>query len=80
MKSRSQFPINNSRSRRKFNRKKYSNAKAWVIKAIAQEETHPSDQMWKKEPTAEFQFNERLRRIRFSAKARKSGPRAIINF
>ena len=78
MKIRPHFPIEIPRSRRKFNSKNYSNAKAWVIKAIAQEETHPSRQMWKKEPTAEFQFNERLRRIRFLRKHGTKDPELLL--
>ena len=78
MKSRTDCLINNSGSRRKFNSKNYSNAKAWVIKAIAQEETHPSHQMWKKELTAEYQFNERLRRIRFLRKHGRADPELLL--
>ena len=78
MKSKSHRLIYNSRSRRTFNRKKHSSPKAWVIKAIAQEETHSSDQMWKKEPTAEYQFNERLRRIRFLRKHGKTDPELLL--
>ena len=50
MKSKSQRLIYNSKSRRELSPKKHSSAKAWVIKAIAQEETRSSDQMWEKEP------------------------------
>ena len=78
MKSRIGCLINNSGSRRKFSPKNYSNAKAWVIKAIAQEETHPSHQMWKKEPKSEYQFNERLRRIRFLRKHRTTDPELLL--
>ena len=72
MKSKPKIPISISRSRRKFSRKKYSNAKAWVVKAIAEESKNPPDHMWKKEPPADYQFNERLRRIRFLRKHGKS--------
>ena len=78
MKIRPHFPIEIPRSRRKFNSKNYSNAKAWVIKSIAQEETYPSDQMWKKEPTAEYQFNERPRRIRFLRKHGTTDPELLL--
>ena len=78
MKSRLHCPINNSRSRRTSNRKKHSSPKAWVIKAIAQEETHSSDQMWKKEPSAEYQFNERLKQIRFLRKHGKTDLELLL--
>jgi hypothetical protein len=78
VKIRPHFPIEIPRSRRKFNSKHFSNAKAWVIKSIAQEETYPSDQMWKKEPTAEYQFNERLRRISFLRKHGTKDPELLL--
>ena len=78
MKIRPHFPIEIPRSRRKFSSKKYSNAKAWVIKAIAQEETEPAHQMWKKEPPADYQFNERLRRIRFLRKHGEADPELYL--
>ena len=78
MKSKSHRLIYNSRSRRTFNRKKHSSPKAWVIKAIGREETHSSDQMWKKEPTAEYQFNERLKRIRFLRKHGKTDSELLL--
>ena len=49
-------------------------AKPWVQKAIAEEEQKPNDQLWKNEPSAAHQSDERLRRIRFLRKYQKSGP------
>jgi hypothetical protein len=48
MKSRTDCLINNSGSRKKFSPKNYSNAKAWVIKAIDQEDTPLSSNVEKR--------------------------------
>jgi hypothetical protein len=53
---------------------KYRNVKSWVAKAITEEELKPNTQLWRKEPTQEFQYNERLRRIKFLRKHLKSDP------
>ena len=78
MKFKSRRPINNLRSRRTFNQNQCPTAKAWVIKAIAQEEKYPADQMWKKEPSAEYQFDERFRQIRFLRKHGKTDPELLL--
>jgi hypothetical protein len=46
-------PFNISRSRKTFNPNNYSNVKAWIVKAIAEESKKSPDQMWEKEPSAE---------------------------
>ena len=78
MKTKLRFPINISSSRKHFSSINPSNTKAWVIKAIAQEEKHSANQMWKKEPTAEQQFNERLRQIQFLRKHGKADPALLL--
>jgi hypothetical protein len=65
-------PFNIFRSRRAFNPKNYSNAKAWVVKAIAEESNNPPDRMWEGEPSAETISEEQLKRIRFLRKHGKS--------
>jgi hypothetical protein len=67
-----QFPFNISRSRKTFNPKNYSNAKTWVVKAIAEESNNPPDRMWKGEPSVETISDEQLKRIRFLRKHGKS--------
>lgn len=72
MKNNSCRPFNISRSRNHFNSNNSSHAKAWVIKAIAEESKKPADQMWNGEPSAETIFEEQLKRIRFLRKHGKS--------
>jgi hypothetical protein len=74
VKTKPRFPINNSRSRKHCNSKNSSNVKAWVGKAIAEESKNPSDQMWKKEPSAEIISDEQAKRIRFLRKHGKTDP------
>ena len=62
-----QFPLS-SLIRRRSNSNNYLNVKPWVRKAIAEQEPKPNDQLWRDEPSAEFQYNDRLRRIRFLRK------------
>ena len=47
---------------------KCPDVKPWVLTAIAEEEERLGKQLWEKEPSAEFQLNERLRRIRLLRK------------
>jgi hypothetical protein len=54
--------------------RKYPDFKPWVITAIAEEEKKPDTQLWRKEPSAEYQLDERLRRIKFFRKHSKYDP------
>jgi len=54
---------------------KSPDVKPWVIAAIAEEEKKPDTQLWKKEPSADFQYEERLRRIRLLRKYEKDYPK-----
>jgi hypothetical protein len=72
VKTKPQFPFKLSRSRRNFSPKNHSNAKAWVVKAIAEESNNPPDEMWKGEPSAEKISEEQLKRIRFLRKHGKT--------
>jgi len=47
-----------------------------VIAAINDESRYPPDPLWKKEPTAEFTHEERLRRIKFLRKHSNTDPKA----
>jgi hypothetical protein len=78
VKIRFNVPINSRKSRRTFAAKKYANAKPWVIKAIAQEEKRPSDQMWQDEPSAEAISEDQLSRIRFFRKHGKVDPELLL--
>jgi hypothetical protein len=51
--------------------------KAYVIKAIAQEELYPDKRMWQNEPTAEEAEQERFKRIRFLRKFKSQDSRVI---
>lgn len=51
--------------------RKYLDIKPWVITAIAEEEQKPDKQLWRKEPSADFQYVERWRRIRLLHKHAK---------
>jgi hypothetical protein len=61
--------------------KEYTDVKPWVSRAIAQEEKNPDTRLWKKERSAEFQYEERLRRVRFFRKHEdhESSARAIAD-
>jgi hypothetical protein len=78
VKTKPRLPFNIFRSRRKFNPKNHSNAKAWVVKAIAEESNNPPDQTWKGEPSAETISEEQLKRIRFLRKHGKSDSELIL--
>ena len=61
--------------RKNSNSDKYPDVKPWVIKAIAEEGQKPNSQLWKRlEPSAEYQLDERVRRIRFLRKYENNGP------
>jgi len=63
------------RYHRDRNRRKYSDLKRWVIPAIVGEERRPKKPLWENAPTAEWAFNERLRRIKWLRKYSKIYPR-----
>ena len=60
--------------RRRIDPTKYPDIKAWVIKAIAEEDRKPNILLWRDEPTKEDQNAERLRRIRFLRKYEADNP------
>jgi hypothetical protein len=62
------FPSDN------FSSDNYPEIRPWVIKAIAEEEQKSNDKIWKDEPSADFQYSERLRRIRFFRKHENENP------
>jgi hypothetical protein len=78
MNTKPHFPFNIPRSRKTFNPKNYSNAKAWVIKAITEESKNPPGKMWKGEPSAEIISVEQLKRIRFLRKHGKTDPELLL--
>jgi hypothetical protein len=51
--------------------------KPWVIAAINNESRYPSDQLWKKEPSAEYIHDEHLGRIKFLRKHSATNPAAL---
>src|SRR6266404_384147 len=62
--------------RKRFDSHKCLDVKPWVIAAINNESRYPSDQLWKKEPTAEYVHKERLGRIKFLRKHGVTNPQA----
>jgi hypothetical protein len=64
--------------RKRFNSHKCMDVKRWVIAAIKDEESYPPDRMWNKEPSAEYIYEERLRRIKFLRKPSNTHPDALI--
>jgi len=70
----SQYPNQSEHKSKDAQSGKCPNSKPWVIRAIAEEEKKLSDKLWECEPTAEFQYDERLRRIRFLRKLQKADP------
>jgi hypothetical protein len=64
--------------RRQFDPHKCQDVKPWVIAAINDESRYPPDRLWKKEPTAEFAYHERLKRIKFLRKYSKTDPKAAV--
>ena len=66
---------------RKIDPSKYPDVKAWIIKAIAEEDQRPKTQLWPDEPTEENQKLDRLRRIKFLLKHGEGKPtiRAIAH-
>lgn len=61
---------------RRFDSHKCLDVKRWVIAAISDESRYPSERLWRKEPTAEFAHEERLRRIKFLRKHGKTDAKA----
>ncbi len=64
--------------RRRFDSHKCEDVKPWVIAAINDESRYPPNRLWKKEPTAEFAREERVRRIKFLSKHSNTDPRAAV--
>src|SRR5690349_14070052 len=64
--------------RNQFDSRKCSDVKQWVISAIRDEEQCPPDQIWKHEPTAEYIYEERLRRIKFLRKHSNTHLDALV--
>jgi hypothetical protein len=64
--------------RRQFDPHKWLDIKPWVIAAIDDESRYPPDRLWNKEPTAEFAYEERLRRIKFLRKHSNTDPKAVV--
>jgi hypothetical protein len=64
--------------RRRFDPHKCQDVKPWVIAAITDESRYPPDRLWKKEPTAEFAYHERLKRIKFLRKHSKTDSKAMV--
>src|SRR5258708_9871994 len=62
--------------RKRFNSHKCTDVRPWVIAAITDESRYPSDQLWKKEPSAKDIYDERLRRIKFLRKHSATNPQA----
>jgi hypothetical protein len=49
-----------------------------VIAAIKDESRYRPDRLWKNEPTAELDYHERLKRIKFLRKHSKTDPKAVL--
>jgi hypothetical protein len=64
--------------RRQFDPHKWLDIKPWVIAAINDESRYLPDRLWKKEPTVEFAYHERLKRIKFLRKHGKTDPKAAV--
>jgi hypothetical protein len=64
--------------RKRVDSHKCQDVKPWAIAAIEDEERCPSDQMWKKQPTAEYVYDERFRRIKFLRKHSNTHPDALV--
>lgn len=67
-----EIKLSASASRCKSSPALYPDVKPWVRKAIAEEDEKPNTQLWRKEPSADYQRDERLRRIRFLRKHEQS--------
>jgi hypothetical protein len=63
---------------KRFDSNKCSDVKPWVIAAIRDEERYPPDQMWKKERSAEWVYEERLKRIKSLTKYSNTHPDVLI--
>src|SRR6266478_1230186 len=64
--------------RRRFDSHKCEDVKPWAIAAINDESRYPPDRLSKKEPTAEFAYKERVKRIKFLRKHGKTDPKAAV--
>jgi hypothetical protein len=64
--------------RRRFDSNKCLDVKPWVIAAINDESRYPPDRLWKKGPTAEFAYHERLKRIKFLRKHSNPDPKTLL--
>jgi hypothetical protein len=64
--------------RRRFDPHKCQDVKPWVIAAMNDESRYPPDRLWKKEPTADYAYHERLKRIKFLRKHSKTDAKAMV--
>jgi hypothetical protein len=64
--------------RKRFNSHDYEDVRPWTIAAINDEERFPPDQMWKDEPTAEYIYDERLKRITFLQRHSDTHADAVV--
>jgi hypothetical protein len=74
MKNEPHFLFNISRARRNVDPTNYPDVKPWVVTAISEESQNADKQLWRDEPTAEYSYVERLRRIRLCRKYEKQYP------
>ena len=65
------FPLSYLWPSKEFNSDNYADIKPWVQNAIAEEDQKTREQLWEDEPSANFYYEERLRRIGFSRKYEK---------
>jgi hypothetical protein len=64
--------------RNQFDSHECQDVKPWVIAAINDEEQCPPDPMWRKERSADWAYEERLRRIKFLRKHSNTHPDALV--
>jgi hypothetical protein len=64
--------------RRRFDSHKCLDVRPWVIAAINDESRYPPDRLWKKEPTADHAYHDRLKRIKFLHKHSKTDAKSLV--
>ena len=71
---RNQNDGSNNKLRKRTSRltNKSANIKPWIITAINNQDRKSLDQLWKNEPSAEYQKAERLKRVRFLQRHEKT--------
>ncbi|HEY1981930.1 MAG TPA: hypothetical protein VGH13_17790 [Xanthobacteraceae bacterium] len=69
------FQIHNAQIYKNSRHKDRLEITPWIRTAIADEEQRPTTQLWKQEPSAEFQYKRRLKLIRFCRKHGKDDLR-----